>query len=94
MRDVAASVMHVYILKSVQGEYRYVGMTDDPRRRLQEHNRGGNRSTKSHRPYEMWILATCLTTGEARAMEKSFKTGFGRMKADRMIADGRASLVR
>ncbi len=85
--------MYVYMLKSIESDYRYFGMTDNLHRRLAEHNRGDNKTTKAKRPYAMWILATCETSAEARLIEKQFKTGYGRLKADRMIADGRAKKV-
>ena len=86
-------MVFVYLLKSVNGIYSYVGISKVPRRRLREHNRGENKTTRTHRPYDMWILARCETYAEARLLEKDFKTGYGRLKAERMIADGRAERV-
>jgi putative endonuclease len=42
----------VYVLRSVKGRRLYIGLTKDLSRRLNEHNRGYNRSTKGRGPFE------------------------------------------
>ena len=42
---------HLYILKSTIKNYSYVGVTNDLKRRLIEHNNGKNKSTASYRPF-------------------------------------------
>ncbi|MBI2612635.1 GIY-YIG nuclease family protein [Candidatus Kaiserbacteria bacterium] len=43
----------LYILRSRVRNRHYIGISDDPTRRLSQHNAGAVRSTKSYRP---WVL--------------------------------------
>jgi len=47
--SIAIMFHYVYTLQSMKNNNLYVGYTDDLRKRLQEHNRGLNFSTKPHR---------------------------------------------
>ena len=68
----------VYALRSQKDAGLYIGMTGDVKRRLAEHNRGYNRSTKSRRPFELMFVEELPSRQEARQREKFFKTGQGR----------------
>ncbi len=48
------------------------------RRRLQQHSRGHERSTKAKRPYVVLLSEAFETHEAARAREKYYKSGFGR----------------
>jgi putative endonuclease len=68
----------VYVLRSQRDCTLYVGLTNNLTRRLQEHNRGHQRSTKAKRPFTL-LLSECFETRHAaRAREKYYKSGFGR----------------
>jgi len=68
----------VYVLKSrFQSKY-YVGMSNDPQRRLTEHNQGKVTATKSYRPYEIVLIEEFPDRQKAHFREKYYKTGFGR----------------
>ena len=47
---------YVYVLKSTTANRVYVGVSEDPQRRLQEHNFGKTRSTKPYVPYKIIYL--------------------------------------
>ena len=68
----------VYFLQSIKFDYLYVGHTNDPDKRLNEHNQGLNRSTKHYAPF--FIAAYVAVTSEAKAveLEKYFKSGSGK----------------
>jgi len=68
-------VWTVYVLRSLSKGWLYIGMTNDLERRLREHNRGYNRSTKGKGPFELVHTETFATRVEARAREKHLKTG-------------------
>jgi hypothetical protein len=51
--------MNVYILKSLIDGSHYVGMSDNPVRRLEEHNRGKVTSTKAKIPWEKIYEEEC-----------------------------------
>ena len=63
---------HVYVLRNPKGRY-YVGLSEDPRRRLQEHNAGLSQWTKGHRPREIVWQNGPLPLGEARKLENKLK---------------------
>jgi putative endonuclease len=68
----------VYALRSFRDQRLYVGMSSDLRRRVEEHNRGYNRSTKSRAPFELIYFEECGSRADARKRERFFKSGKGR----------------
>jgi len=68
----------VYVLKSLKNGWLYIGMTDNLERRLREHNRGYNRSTKGKGPFLVSHSEPFHTRTDARQREKHLKTGAGR----------------
>jgi putative endonuclease len=68
----------VYALQSKKDGWLYIGMTSDVKRRLQEHNRGYNRSTKARTPFELVYVVETGSRHEAREREKFLKSGKGR----------------
>ena len=71
-------MFYVYILRSIKDHKRYIGMTGDLDRRLQEHNTGLVVSTKNRRPLEFIYSEQFETKKEAADRERFFKTGKGR----------------
>ena len=47
---------YVYILRSVDSEHFYVGMTDDLRARLAKHNAGEVQHTSKFRPWTLRLM--------------------------------------
>ncbi len=68
----------VYILKSKNSEFFYIGSTNDLSRRLQEHNDLKSKSTKPHAPFEIQAYVAVKTEKKARELEQYFKTGSGK----------------
>lgn len=64
-------MFYVYLIESLStyGQ-RYVGLTADLKRRMQEHNSGKSAHTSKYRP---WRLVTYLTFSD-RAKAESFET--------------------
>jgi len=46
---------YVYAIKSLVKSYIYVGLTSSIEKRLNQHNKGQNRSTKAYRPLGSFI---------------------------------------
>lgn len=69
---------YTYVLKSKVDDDLYIGYCNDLRKRLQEHNSGEVRSTKSRLPFTIVYYEACLSEDKAIKREKYFKTGFGR----------------
>jgi predicted GIY-YIG superfamily endonuclease len=69
---------YVYLLESLaDNDRRYIGFTEDLRRRLGEHNEGKLPTTAPYRP---WRVATYLAFSEkkrALSFEKYLKSGSG-----------------
>ena len=69
---------YVYAIKSLIRKYIYVGLTNSIERRIDEHNKGKNRSTKSFRPFKLIYSEKFETRMEARAKEIYLKSGIGK----------------
>ena len=63
----------VYILKSKKDGDLYIGSTNDLRRRLEEHNSGKVRSTKSRIPFELVYYEAYKSEKDARQREQNLK---------------------
>jgi len=75
----------VYVLRSHRDGGLYIGLTTNIRRRLEEHNRGYQRSTKSRRPFDVMLTEEFASLQEAREREKQHKTGAGREALRRLL---------
>ncbi|KKM28226.1 hypothetical protein LCGC14_1566810 [marine sediment metagenome] len=73
----------VYVLRSHKNGWLYIGLTNDVARRLREHNRGYNRSTRGKGPFELIRTEILPTRAQARAREKQLKSGSGREMLNR-----------
>jgi putative endonuclease len=74
-------IYYVYSISSTLRNYIYVGMTNNIERRLEQHNRGYNRSTKPYKPYKPFILfygEEHPNSKLARGREKYLKTASGK----------------
>ena len=72
------SQFYVYILRSLADGRRYIGLTNDARRRLQEHNGGHTISTRGRRPFVIDHVEEFDDRNTAREREKYLKSGAGR----------------
>ncbi len=68
----------VYVLKSLEKDWFYVGQSNNLLRRLEHHNRGYNRSTKAYRPFELVLTEEFATRDLARKREKELKSTMGK----------------
>jgi putative endonuclease len=75
----------VYILKSLKDGKHYTGFTTNLSRRLDEHNSGFVKATKSRTPFVLVHTETTMSREEARAKEKFFKSGTGREFRDKLL---------
>ena len=69
---------HVYAISSLSRTYIYVGISMDVDRRINEHNRGYEKTTRPYRPFKLIYTQSFSTRGEARAREKYLKGGSGK----------------
>ncbi len=68
----------VYVIKSQKDNKLYYGLTNNIKRRLEQHNSGEVKSTKPRTPLVLVYYEKTSTLREARMREKYFKSGFGR----------------
>lgn len=74
---------YVYIIKSLNKNWYYVGSTNSLDRRLVEHNQGKVLSTKSYIPFELVWKENFPSEKEARLYEKLLKDK--RIEKERII---------
>lgn len=80
-------VMHfVYLLRSIgYPAQHYIGLTENPRRRLGEHNSGKSAHTAKYRPWEMVALFGFRERSRASEFERYLKSGSGRAFSNRRL---------
>ncbi|MBM3251350.1 MAG: GIY-YIG nuclease family protein [Candidatus Omnitrophica bacterium] len=69
---------YVYVLRSKKDGKRYIGFTNNIKRRINQHNTGMVLSTKTRIPFELKYVEEFLNRSAARDREKYFKTAAGR----------------
>ncbi len=75
----------VYILKSLHFPKTYVGITDNPERRLKQHNLGYHFYTKRYIPWTQIYTEEVTSRNAARDREKYLKSSAGRRWMKRVI---------
>ena len=72
------AVRYVYLLESrSHPAKRYVGITEDLKKRLSEHNAGKSPHTSKYAPWCCPVAVRFADHGKARAFEKYLKSGSG-----------------
>ena len=69
---------YVYILYSETLKKKYIGMTDDLKRRIEEHNRGKSNFTRTGDKWKLIYYEAFLNKTDARREELFLKSGKGR----------------
>ena len=70
----------VYILKSLEFDKTYIGISNEPDRRLKEHNSGKSMFTRKFMPWKIVCKEELDSRKLAREREKYFKSAAGRRK--------------
>ncbi|MEQ9091931.1 MAG: GIY-YIG nuclease family protein [Balneola sp.] len=68
----------VYAISSLQRSYIYVGMSSQLSKRIERHNKGQNKTTKTYTPFKLIYTKEFVNRKEAREHEKYLKSGVGR----------------
>lgn len=69
---------YVYVLQSLKDTGLYVGLTEDLRRRFQQHQTGESQSTGHRRPFELIYYEAYRMRQDAEGRERFLKSGAGR----------------
>ncbi len=81
----STSMWHVYVLESkIDGE-KYVGITNNLKRRLAMHNSGKVFATRDRFPFHIIYIETLLNQHDAAAREKFLKSGWGKNYISRTL---------
>ena len=75
---------YVYILRSQNDNKRYIGLTNNLKRRLEEHNSGRVKATRNRRPFVLEYYEEINDRSDAAKREKFLKTGKGREFLDKL----------
>ncbi|MFA6410315.1 MAG: GIY-YIG nuclease family protein [Candidatus Buchananbacteria bacterium] len=71
-------MFYVYAIKSLNRNYIYVGITDNPTRRIKQHNSQKSKTTKPYSPFKTILIEKYNSRPEARKREKYLKSGCGK----------------
>ncbi|MCW5912373.1 MAG: GIY-YIG nuclease family protein [Cyclobacteriaceae bacterium] len=77
----------VYVIKSINHPFAYIGSTNDLERRLTQHNNGLSQSTKHYAPFVLDAYVAVRSETRARELERYFKTGSGKAVLKKRIVD-------
>jgi putative endonuclease len=69
---------YVYVLESQRDKELYIGYTENLKKRIEEHNRGINFSTKFRTPFKLIYFEGCKNMKDAKRREHYLKTTQGR----------------
>ncbi len=83
---------YVYVLHSAASGSFYVGITQDLRKRVAEHNKGLNFSTKAYKPWTLIYYEAHTNQADARRREKYLKTTAGDRALRKMLREKLAEL--
>jgi len=69
---------YIYVLESFKDHERYIGYTNNLKKRLEEHKKGLSFSTKFRLPFKLIYFEGCLNMQDAKRRERYLKTTQGR----------------
>lgn len=69
---------YTYVLESLKDAKRYIGYTQNLKRRLEEHEKGLSFATKLRLPFKLIYFEGCLNQEDAKRRENYLKTTQGR----------------
>ena len=79
-------MFYVYLIGSLSSdEQRYVGITTDLKRRLQEHNSGKSCHTSKFKPWRLITYVAFSDRAKAESFERYLKSGSGHAFANRRL---------
>ncbi|MBI2075558.1 MAG: GIY-YIG nuclease family protein [Candidatus Harrisonbacteria bacterium] len=70
-------LFYVYVLESLKDRQRYIGFTNDLRRRFEEHQKGQSFATKYRLPFKIIYFEACTDKDDAVRREKYLKSTKG-----------------
>jgi putative endonuclease len=77
----------VYVIRSLNKDFTYVGLTDNLDRRFNQHNKGWGVSTKPYAPYKLIYTEMVETRTHARLRQKYLKSTAGKNFLRKMLGE-------
>ena len=71
-------MFYVYVITIKIRNYIYVGISNNFQRRIKEHQQRKSSTTRAYRPFDLLLIETFETRGNAREREKYLKSGRGK----------------
>lgn len=84
----------VYTLYSLKDKHFYIGYTGNIDRRIKEHRKGSNISTKYRRPLVLVHYEAYISRYDARRRERYFKTAKGKSSLRQMVRKSVDTIMR
>ena len=78
--ETSLKFIWLYALCNDENEEIYIGISDNPERRLSEHNKGKNRYTKAFMPWSPFYYERYNDYANARVAEKYYKRSNNKKK--------------
>ena len=78
---------YVYVLHNSKKNFIYIGYSENPKRRYQEHNLGKVRSTKPYKPLRLIFYEAYSIKSDAKRRELYLKSNKGRTTLVTMLRD-------
>ena len=80
MPGATTSIMFffVYVLESIKDRKRYIGFTNNLKKRIEEYNKGLSLATKPRLPFKLIYYEVCTHRDDATRREQYLKTTRGR----------------
>lgn len=85
--ELSGVFCYVYVLHSDASKGFYVGFAHDLKKRITEHNKGLNFSTRFHKPWTLIYYEAHTSESDARRREKYLKTTAGDRALHRMLKE-------
>ncbi|MBW6492330.1 MAG: GIY-YIG nuclease family protein [Lentimicrobium sp.] len=82
----------VYVIKSVNFDFTYVGLTANLERRIYQHNNRQGRSTKPYAPFTLIYSESFADRLLARKREKYLKSTAGKIHLSKLLSDSSNNL--
>jgi putative endonuclease len=79
--------MYVYVLQSDLDKKFYTGITQDLMKRIEEHNSGISKATKTRVPFKLVYYEFCLNHKDAMKRERYLKTAWGKRYINNRITN-------
>ena len=78
---------YVYVLRSIDKDFIYVGVTANLKKRFSEHNNKEELSTKHYAPFELIFYEAYRNEKDAKRREEYFKTTKGKTTLRMMLKE-------